>query len=212
TKYAANESRRRSLRSSTRPDAFTEHTEKTFFARSTPMVIVLTETSPSADGCVETPSWHAGSSGSLMPKEVGSLFLLSQPGPLLASHHAACNGRLLQPLAKNGHANRSNCCSFTSCVWLRWLPTTQWSTLRWRRWLFREETVCRSFLGQIRWPFRAVVWSTPIISGASRIRALPRFIHNFRVFSRKRLGHGGRQSVLEVRAGKGVLRRSADRP
>ncbi|WP_217647935.1 hypothetical protein, partial [Dokdonella immobilis] len=31
-----------------------------------------------ADGCVETPSWHAGPSGSLMPKEVGSLFLLVQ--------------------------------------------------------------------------------------------------------------------------------------
>ncbi|HWG88434.1 MAG TPA: hypothetical protein VN679_11690, partial [Candidatus Acidoferrales bacterium] len=33
------------------------HTENTFFAKSTPRVIVLMETSSSADGCVATPSW-----------------------------------------------------------------------------------------------------------------------------------------------------------
>src|SRR4051812_44449901 len=50
--------------------ASTSHTEKTHFAKSTPIVIVLTETSPSADGCFATPSWPS------RPLDAGSLFLL----------------------------------------------------------------------------------------------------------------------------------------
>ncbi|MEO8809954.1 MAG: hypothetical protein ABI386_06890, partial [Rhodanobacter sp.] len=37
--------------------------ENTLFAKSTPMVIVLMETSSSADGCVATPSWPSRPKG-----------------------------------------------------------------------------------------------------------------------------------------------------
>ena len=43
-------------RNTTRPEALTLHTEKPFFAKSTPMVIVFMETSSAAGGSVETPS------------------------------------------------------------------------------------------------------------------------------------------------------------
>jgi hypothetical protein len=46
-----------SHRSSTCPAPSITHTENKLFAQSTPRVIVLMETSSSADGCVATPSW-----------------------------------------------------------------------------------------------------------------------------------------------------------
>jgi hypothetical protein len=39
------------------------HTENTLFAKSTPRVIVLMETSSSADGRVATPSWPSRPKG-----------------------------------------------------------------------------------------------------------------------------------------------------
>ena len=41
----------------------TSHVAETVFAKSTPMVIVLMETSSSADGSVTTPSWPSRPKG-----------------------------------------------------------------------------------------------------------------------------------------------------
>src|SRR5690349_7470081 len=59
----AKASRLNSRRSSTCPAPSIAHTENTLFAKSTPRVIVLMETSSSADGCVATPSWPSRPQG-----------------------------------------------------------------------------------------------------------------------------------------------------
>ena len=69
---APNASRLSSRRSSTCPAPSIAHPENTCFAKSTPRVIVLMETSSSADGCVATPSWPS------MPQGRKSLFTHSR--------------------------------------------------------------------------------------------------------------------------------------